>query len=210
MQSIVTNQKDKKGGIRIRRAKSDKNKIELLRSIQDETSKKFDAIKAGHIDYVGGKTMLKTAGKILKRFWTWLTDIWRDIKNVLKNALGFISRNLRRAYLCISDGMSFLFGKRLTVTENAIYSKMDFDFDAVNAAKLDFSKDALENHGKALSERAEALDSTLYVIGKIIRLVYDVSTPNGWVHLGMKIVEVLKAASKDLFSRKGKLRLANS
>lgn len=202
MQKIVQAQQQKKRNKKTIRAQSSENEIEIIRSLSDETNQKIQSIRDGWIDYVGGKTMIKTAGKILQKFWTWLSNIWEDIKNALKNALGLITRGLRRAYLAVTDGIRFLVGKRLTVSENLIFTKMDFDFDVVNGVNGPIDAPLIQQHSIALRSKVDALNSTIYVLGKVLRIVYDVNTPDGWVHLGMKIISAIKSAANELFNKK--------
>jgi hypothetical protein len=65
----------------------------------------------------------------------------------------------------------------------------------------DAGAEDIERHGKALIERSKAMSNLFFGMGKIIRLIFDASTPAGWLRLGLKIADELKDAAKEMFGK---------
>ena len=88
------------------------------------------------------------------------------------------------------------------MTEATIYSDFDFDFDLVTAAPPSVSPAQLADHGRVLIGKAQAMHTTLGVVGEAMRLGFDLATGNpiGWVQLGMKLMGYIKEAAGKRFA----------
>ncbi len=175
----------------------------ITRTMRSAREQQKVDLQQGTQVYRGSKSLRRMVARYAGKVWEWLKGFWNKLVGLAKNIASFIFRTLRKAYRCLADGLSLLLGNRQVSTDAAVYSDFDFDFDVVSAAAAAATPAQLANHGKTLIGKAQAMHTSLGVVGEAIALGFDLVTGNpiGWLKLGMKLAAFLKETASKRFLR---------
>ncbi|MFY0592040.1 hypothetical protein [Roseivirga sp.] len=110
----------------------------------------------------------------------------------VKNAVGYLIREIREAINKTIETFSFFFSKRKITTNNLVTSDFDIDFDTVATLEYGYSSADVSEHQRRVDALLDSMSKVFGVLGKIIPIVIDIlKGPIGWVKLGIKLVKMI-------------------
>ncbi|OEK04681.1 hypothetical protein [Roseivirga misakiensis] len=119
-------------------------------------------------------------------------DVISSFFKKVKNAVGYLIREIREAINKTIETFSFFFSKRKITTNNLITSDFDIDFDAVATLSAGYTSTDLEAHQSKVDSLLDTMSNVFGVFGKVIPIVIDLlKGPVGWVKLGIKLVKII-------------------
>jgi len=119
----------------------------------------------------------------------------------VKNAVGYLIREIREAVSKTVETFTFFFSKRKISTNDFVISDFDIDFDVVTTLTDGYNASALNEHETKINTLLNSMEKVFHVLQKAIPIVVTIlKGPVGWIQLGLKLVKyVLKNGLDRLF-----------
>ena len=110
-------------------------------------------------------------------------------KPVLRNFFRILVRKLRQTISVLIHGFRFLSGQRSLETnsdQGVIFTNFDFDFDVITCSPENVPRKVLNRHCRKVRYYSDSLNQSLALAGKVVSIVYSLSTPLSWRKLLFK------------------------
>ncbi len=161
--------------------------------------------------YYGIRSIARTLIKALSDIIQILKRGIQRLIYLVKNLVKIVYKEIREGVRKFKAGMHFLFGHRIiqTITENqsAIYTKFDFDFDAMSYIPDQTTKLEKINHIQKLQQASANLDFSLVLTARVLKWTFriiEAGTPLGWARLAIRIAIQYKKLMIQWLVRLGK------
>jgi len=152
------------------------------------------ALKARR-QYKGKKRFLRFFAKVydlIKNGVRFIKKIIAKLIRVIAKSIKIIFYEIVQGIKNFKKGLHFLFGKRITNTDNAIETDFDFDFDGVTTVNHTYSDYQLQEHSQLIDDKANAIYPALNFTRIVIEWGIKLANGTAWISILVGIAKLFK------------------
>jgi len=154
--------------------------------------------------YFGLRGLLRGAFRAIKKVLRWVIDRVGAVAGAIFSFLKATIKRIQEGIGLFFEGFRYfthyLLGKPFVTTgaeredgtATISATRLVLDFDTTNVVSADVTDDDIANHRTTLRSLREGLDFFLKTVGTIFNLIGSLTTPMGWVRLGVLIARVVR------------------
>lgn len=180
---------------------------------EEEMLKRRDAVKELYPEqqvnplrriYYGLRGLLRSAFRAIKKILRWVIDRVGAVAGAIFSFLKATVKRIQEGIGLFFEGFRYfthyLLGrpfvttgaKREDGTATISATRLALDFDTTNLVSADVTDEDIANHRATLRSLREGLDFFLSTVGLVFNLIGSLTTPLGWVRLGVLIARVVR------------------